>query len=98
MALDEVLLEVQGLRLRARDDHLHVSDPLDELRRPQAAVPALEVAADARAQRFRLADVEDVAVRVAKEIDARASGESPKLSFKVFSHSRASVSPCVFHS
>jgi hypothetical protein len=49
MPLDEALLEMKGLRLRAGDDRLHVRDSLDELGRAQTAVPAtLEVAPHAR--------------------------------------------------
>ena len=50
VALDEVLLEVERLRLGARDDDLDVVDALDELRGPETRVAALEVAAHTRAQ------------------------------------------------
>src|SRR5581483_7620491 len=58
MPLDEVLLEVQRLHLRRGDDRL---DRLDTARhRPDArarvARPRLEVRADARPERLRLAD------------------------------------------
>ena len=95
MALDEVLLEVQRLRFRARDDDLDVADSLGQLRGPHARVAALEVAAHARAQRLRLSHVQDLATLVSKEIDARPARKRLELAFKVFTHSRASVSPCV---
>ena len=71
--LDEVLLEVERLDLGAGDDHLEVGDPRDEVgdRRAGVAAAGLEVRADARPQRLRLADVEDLAPLVAEEVDAR---------------------------
>ncbi len=71
---------------------------LGQLRRAEARIAALEVAANARAQRLRLAHVQDLAGLVAEEVDAGAARKRLKLPFKVFSHSRASVSPCVFRS
>ena len=78
--LDEVLLEVQRLDLGARDDHLDVVHALRQLRdrRPVAAA-RLEVRAHARAQRLRLADVEDLALLVAEEVDARLRREALQL-------------------
>src|SRR5207245_1582443 len=58
--LDEVLLEVERLDLAARHDDLdvlHARRQLRDLRAPVAR--SLEVRAHARAQRLRLADVED---------------------------------------
>ena len=81
VALDEVLLEVQCLDLARRDDRLdrldprgHVLDPL-----PRVARARLEVRADARPQRLRLADVQDVAPAVAEDVDARPSRQALQL-------------------
>jgi hypothetical protein len=70
VALDEVLLEVERLRLGAGDDDLDVVDALRQLRCSHARVPPLEVAADARTERLRLADVEHVARLVTEDVDA----------------------------
>jgi len=70
VALDEVLLEVKRLDLGAGDDHLDVRDALGEVRDLRAAVlPGLEVGAHARPQGLRLADVEDVAALIPKQVD-----------------------------
>ena len=98
VALDEVLLEVERLGLGARDDDLDVFHALDEPGGAEPPVAALEVAADPRTQRFRLPHVQDLAVPVAKEVDARPAWKRLELPFKVFTHSRASVSPCVCRS
>ena len=95
IALDEVLLEVQRLCLVPGDDDLDVCDSARELTDRHAAVAALEVAADARPQRLRLAHVQRVALLVAKDVDTRLARKPGKRSFKVFTHSLASVSPCV---
>ena len=71
VALDEVLLEVERLRLALRDDHLETRDPPHELADPGPRVAAVEVRAHAGAQRLRLPDVEDLVALVAKEVDAR---------------------------
>ena len=71
VALDEVLLEVERLGLVPRHDHLDVGDAAHELRRSRAAVALLEVAADARAERLRLAHVDRVPLLVAEDVDAR---------------------------
>ncbi len=87
VALDEALLEVERLRLGAGDDRLHVRDPLDELRRAEPrGAGALEVAADAGPQRLRLADVEDVALPAAEEVDARASGNGVEAGLECLVH------------
>ncbi len=95
VALDQVLLEKQGLRLVAGDDDLDVCDSALELGDCHTAVAALEVAAHARPERLRLAHVERFALLVAKDVDARLAREPGKRSFKVFTHSLASVAPCV---
>ena len=85
--LDEVLLEVERLDLGAGDDHLDVRDPLRQQPDLRAAVLAvLEVRAHARAERLRLADVEDVAFRVAEQVDARASRAAVSAVLDAFSH------------
>jgi hypothetical protein len=70
--LDEVLLEVQRLDLCLGDDRLDRLDAPGHLPDPGARVAraGLEVGADARPQRFRLADVEHVAPRAAEEVHA----------------------------
>ena len=76
VALDEVLLEVQRLDLGPGDDHLEVGDPRDHPADPRPGVAALlEVAPHARPERLRLADVEDLLVRVAEQVDARLRGD-----------------------
>ena len=80
VALDEVLLEVQRLRLALGDDHLDPADPVDHPVDPGAHVrAAVEVAPHAGAQRLRLADVEDVVPVAAKEVDARAPRQLAEL-------------------
>src|SRR4051794_17464774 len=87
MALDEVLLEVQRLYLRARDDHLDVGDPVRQrLDLGAAVLGPLEVRAHARAERLRLADIEDVALPVAEEVDARLRREAFELVFEPVRH------------
>src|SRR5262245_3778061 len=85
--LDEVLLEMQRLDLAARDDHLDVRDPLGQLR---DGVPdvcgSLEIAANARAQRLGLAHVEDLAARVAEDVDAGLRRQSFELLVESFLH------------
>jgi len=69
--LDEVLLEMEGLDLAAGHDHLDVFDPRRQALDLRAPVRRpLEVRAHARPERLRLPDVEDVAVRVTKQVDA----------------------------
>jgi hypothetical protein len=77
--LDEVLLEVVGLDLGLRDDHLDPLDALDQPVEPEPGVPAAEVRPHARAERLRLADVEHVVLRVAEEVDARLRREPLQL-------------------
>ncbi len=81
--------------LVAGDDHLDVRDAVRELPDRGAAVSALEVAAHARAQRLRLPDVQRIALLVAEDVDARLARKRRQRPFKVFTHSLASVSPCV---
>ena len=80
VALDEVLLEVQRLRLALRDDHLDAPDPVDHPVDADAHVgAAVEVAAHASPERLRLADVEDVVAIPAEEVDARAARQLAEL-------------------
>ncbi len=95
VALDQVLLQMERFGLVPGDDHLDVRDASRKLRRSHPPVSTLEVAADARSKRFRLADVQHLAGLVAEEVDARPARERLELPFKVFTHSVASVSPCV---
>ena len=88
VALDEVLLEVERLRLGTRHDDLDVRDPLHELRSPRPSVAALEVAPDARAERLRLADVEHLASLVAEEVHAGTPRERSQIVYEVFTHAR----------
>ena len=79
--LDEVLLEMERLDLAAGDDHLEVGDAADEVRDRRAGVATslLEVRANPRAQRLRLADVQHGAVLVAEEVDPRPGRETLQL-------------------
>src|SRR5690606_25539442 len=79
VALDEVLLGEQRLRLRLGRDELDVVDQGDHLGR--AAVPArvAEVGGDPLADRLRLADVDDPPLGVAEQVDARSVREGPAL-------------------
>ena len=88
VALDEVLLEVERLRLALRDDHLDARDARDEVADARAGVAAaVEVAAHAGPERLRLADVEDLVARVAKEVDARALRQLAELAPNgIFTH------------
>jgi hypothetical protein len=94
VALDEVLLEVERLDLGARHDHLQVGDPADEVRDrgPRVAASRLEVGADTRPQRLRLAHVEDVCLLVAKEVDARLGRQALQLGFDL-RHSATLATP-----
>ena len=94
MPLDEVLLEVERLGLVPGDDDLDVRDEADELRDARPSVPALEVAAHARAEGLRLPDVEDVAALVPEEVDAGSSGQRFQRFFNRCLQYPASVAPC----
>ena len=70
--LDEVLLEVQGLDLVLRDDHLDVLHALRQLlNRRSGVLRLLKVRPHPRPQRLGLSDVEHVPGPVPKEVDAR---------------------------
>ena len=87
VALDEVLLEVQGLDLVAGDDHLDVRNPVGQLLDRRAGVRVgLEVRPDARAERLRLAHVEDLALGVLEDVDARLGRERLQARFQRFLH------------
>ena len=86
VALDEVLLEMQSLRLGRGDDHLDAADPLDHAFDPRPSVAAVEVAPHAGPKRLCLADVEDVVVLVAKEVHTRATRECRQLLTHRFVH------------
>ncbi len=74
VALDELLLGEQRLGLGLGRDELDVADLADH-----RGARAAEVAADALADRERLADVEDLAAPVAEQVDARGVGQGPAL-------------------
>ena len=91
-ALDQVLLEVQRLDLVAGRDRLDLGHPLDQLGNAGAPVAAgAEVAAHARAQRFRLADVENAPLLVVEEVDAGCGRKRPQLLAERSGHAAASV-------
>ena len=69
--LDEVVLEDQRFLVVAGDQGLEVGDALHEEAHLAALVAAAEVGAHAGAQALRLADVDDLAVLVLQQIDAR---------------------------
>ena len=90
--LDEVLLEMEGLHLAARDDDLDVGDTLGQLADLDPAVGRLlEVRAHARPQRLRLADVEHRAVGVAEQVDARLGRQGLELVLDTAVHGRVTV-------
>jgi len=72
VALDQVLLQVEGLDLAVGDDRLDPRHAGDELVDPDAVVAAacLEVLAHARAQGLCLPDVEHLVPLVAEQVDA----------------------------
>jgi len=70
VALDEVVLEGEGLHLAVRHHEVEVADLLDH--RSLARIdgtPGLEIRSDAIAQAARLADVHDLPVAVLEQID-----------------------------
>ena len=76
--LDEVLLDEQRLGLGMDDERLDLVDRRDHLAaRPQMRSPPApgEVRGDALADRLRLADVDDLALGVAEQVDAGLVGE-----------------------
>ena len=78
---------MQRLDLAAGDDHLDVGDPVRELSDCMPDVRRrLEVAAHTRPQRLGLADVEDLAARVAEDVDAGLRRQPFQLVFKPFLH------------
>ncbi len=87
VTLDEVLLEVQRLGLALGDHDLDAGDALDEPVDPGPLVAArVEVAANPRPERLRLAHVEDVVPCVAKQIDTRPRGKRVELLPERFVH------------
>jgi hypothetical protein len=72
--LDEVLLGEERLRLAGHEQELDVVDLGDHL-----AAAAGEVRRHPAADRLRLADVDDAALRVAEQVDAGPVGERPAL-------------------
>ena len=93
VTFDEVLLEMERLDLAAGDDRLDPRRPLDERvdAEPVVAAPGLEVLAHAGAQRFGLADVEDLVGLVAEEVDAGARRQPLQLGHDLFGRHRSSV-------
>jgi hypothetical protein len=79
VAADEVLLEMEGLRLVRGDDHLDPLDPLREVLEPRPRVTPTEVRAHARAQGLRLSHVEDGVLRPAEEVHARLRRDALQL-------------------
>ncbi len=87
VAFDEVLLEVERLDLGARDDHLQVVDPVDELTQSLPRVArALEVRAHPWSQGLGLADVQHLSGSVAEEIDARFRRQALELVLELRRH------------
>src|SRR5581483_2049113 len=85
--LHEVLLEVERLDLGARDDHLERGDAPRQLLDLGAGIRrGLEVRADARPERLRLADVEHLAALVAEEVDAGLRRQRLQLLFHTVLH------------
>ncbi len=80
VALDEVVLEGQGLDLGIGEDEVQVRDLRDHVAALRVHRPAgLEVGAHAVAQHARLAHVEDVPLRVLEEVHPGAHGQCLEL-------------------
>jgi len=74
--LDQVGLEDEGLELIAGDDELEVLDLRHQrVRLRVVRPPVLEVGAHATPERGRLAHVDDLALGVLVEVDARPVGQ-----------------------
>src|SRR2546427_6139785 len=69
--LDEVVLEDERFLVAGGDDGLEVRETLDQEAHLAALVAAAEIGAHARTEARRLADVDDLAVLVLEEVDAR---------------------------
>ena len=94
MPLDEVLLEVEGLDLVLGDDHFDVLDPLRELTDRGTGVQALlEIRAHAGAERFRLADIENLAALVTEEVHSRLRGQRFQLGLQTGRHASSLALP-----
>jgi hypothetical protein len=93
VSLDQVLLDVQGLRLVAGDDHLDVGDHARQALDLGPRIAALlKVRAYARTKGLRLADVEHAAAGVPEEVHARLRGQALQLLFDGFAHGRIRLS------
>ena len=79
VAADQVLLQVERLRLGRGDDDLDPLDPLDHLLEPDPRVAGAEVGTHAGTERLRLADVHDLVPRAAEEVDAGLRGQGLEL-------------------
>ena len=70
VALDELVLEEQGLALAAAEDHREVEDPLHQLAGAQrVGLDPAEVGAEPVAQARRLAHIDDPRLEVAHQVD-----------------------------
>src|SRR5450759_755290 len=79
VVLDEVALEDQGLHLVGGRDELEVRRLAHELGHPGGLrVPRVEVLAQPVAEAQSLADIDDLALVVAKQVDARSVGDRPQ--------------------
>ena len=85
--LDEVLLEVQGLDLVLRHDHLDVLNPVRQLlnRRP-AVLRLLKVGPHPRPERLGLSDVEHVSRPVPEQVDPGLGRQALQLIFEPGGH------------
>ena len=80
VALDEVVLEGQGLHLAVGDHEVEVGDVRDHPALWNSVGPrGLEVRAHAVAQHPRLAHVDDLARRVLEQVDAGPQGQGVEL-------------------
>ena len=82
--LDEPVFEDERLDLRLGAHRRDVAYRLDELVQPRRGVRVAEVRRYALAQRLRLADVDNLAVLVAHQIDARTVWKSFHEFYKLF--------------
>ena len=85
MPLDQVLLEVERLAGRLREDDLDALHPLDHPVEPESRVAAAEIRPDAGPERRRLPYVENTVLRIAKEVHARFRREALELRFDAVS-------------
>jgi hypothetical protein len=81
--LDQIVLERERLHYRVGDDHLNRRDVVEERVVPRAEPVRTEIAADAVAQRARLADVDGLPRRIRPQIHAGLLGQAADLFLEI---------------